>query len=106
MHINVSGAGPDTSNTIEGYAMGLVDRTPWSENDIRALDNGNAILKATLSIVLLMVSLRIPFIWENPRSSRLWWIPEVMRIMEHPLCCFITTDFCCWERGGRSLLDY
>ncbi len=73
---------------------GLADRSKFSEKDHLSLQYGNKILKATIKILYLLLELRIPAIMENPRSSRMWHIPQIKRLLDSALTTFVICDLC------------
>ncbi len=61
---------------------------------MKSLEFGNKIAKASIRILNLLLELRIPAILENPRSSRMWHLPQLVRIIQSRLAHFITSDLC------------
>ena len=75
-------------------------RHPWgirspnlSDNDRKALKIGNACLKSALRIINVCIAAKTPFILENPLTSKMFLVPEVMRIMSHKDVRVVDVDF-------------
>ena len=51
------------------------------ENDLKALNLGNAFAKFTIKLIRTLHQRKIPWMLENPWSSRVWDLPELKRIM-------------------------
>ena len=79
-----------------------VDMTGASENDVKSLISGNATCWATIKILRALNAQRIPWIMENPHSSRIWHIPELRREFARAKAHFVTTDFCQWGTAWRK----
>ena len=76
-------------------------RQPWgihprtlAENDKKACAVGNVCLKSTLKHVRISFGTRTPFIIENPLSSNMFVIPELIRIMNHKDVQVVDVEFC------------
>ena len=74
---------------------------PWGANlgtaspkDIACLHSGNATLIATIKLIKLFNRHKIPWIMENPATSRIWHIPELLEAFKRANAHWITTDFC------------
>ena len=57
---------------------------PWgcnlagaSERDLQSLELGNATAWATIQIIKQLNKYRVPWIMENPSTSRIWFLPEL-----------------------------
>ena len=81
---------------------GLQDRSKFSERDLASLELGNKITRSLIKIMNAMVQARTPFILENPRSSRLWHLPEIERIANCQLSRFVYSDYCQFGTAWRK----
>ena len=75
---------------------------PFSEKDEAALRSGNLQLRRLLPLLRLLTDLGIPWILENPASSNIWWVPALMRLMNHKRCEAILIDQCAFGQPWRK----
>ena len=82
---------------------------PWglegpslSSNDRASLAAGNATCWATVLLLRHLNRHRVPWILENPWSSKLWWIPEIAEEIRKGRGIEIMTDFCQWGTEWRK----
>ena len=85
---------------------GLADRSLFSLNDLSSLENGNRIMKAVINILNALTQACVPWILENPRSSRMWHLPEVVRLMRSKHAAFAVGDFCQYGTRWRKRTGY
>ena len=74
---------------------------PWgkpgvSDKDAAKLKVGNACLRASLKLIRCALKGKVPFIMENPWSSKIWLVPEVQELLKLPQVHFVRADFCCF----------
>ena len=74
-------------------------RCPWGyarlpPHERIKVDEGNEALRITLQIVDALNSADVPWIWENPATSRMWLVPEVRRHLQDPRSVRIVADQC------------
>jgi len=81
---------------------GLEGKELFSTNDHIALDKGNAIAVATIQVLEALVAAGTPFVLENPHSSRVWSLPEVVNIEERDDTFVLTCDFCQFGTSWRK----
>ena len=81
---------------------GLADQSRFSANDLAALQNGNRITKAVIKILNALTQAQVPWILENPRSSRMWHLPELLRLSQSRHAVFATGDFCQYGTKWRK----
>lgn len=67
-----------------------------SEKDQQKIQLGNEVFMTVYEVALLCVALGIPFIIENPLSSKAWYLPEMEHLLSLQCCSFVHTDFCMW----------
>ena len=92
--------GPLRSSELPWGLPGLTDK------DQARLDNGNAIMRATLNFLRCCVRCKVPFILENPQSSILWWLPEVLELAAVPQAQFVVTHFCQWGTPWKKATKF
>ena len=81
-------------------------RSAMSEKDQARLDNGNAIMRATLTFLQCCVRCKVPFILENPQSSIMWWLPEIIELAAVPQAQFVVTHFCQWGTPWKKATKF
>ena len=88
---------------------------PWGLPGLsgRALERckqGNATMKAALIIIRQLDKLHIPWILEQPASSKAWFLPSVQRLADQPHTTLCQTDFCMhgskWRKRPRFLCSW
>ena len=74
---------------------------PWglpacqlSEKDQERVALGNQCFKAALKIISWLDAFRIPWILENPATSKCWFLPPLQKLASCPHVCTVITDFC------------
>ena len=70
-----------------------------SSRDRAKIQLGNACAKFSCRIITLCNSLGVPALLENPRTSMLWKVPPLQRLLRAPTCVMNSTDFC--QHGTR-----
>ena len=75
---------------------------PWSEKDPERLAEGNLQLTRILPLLRTLVECGIPFAFENPHSSLVWYTPEIQAIAQHKDASFVVVDQCAWRRPWRK----
>ena len=63
---------------------------------------GNTLLKASTSLLLLCLRLRIPAALENPNTSRLWLTPQINHVLRHHGTKVFTVDYCQYDMPWRK----
>ena len=62
--------------------------------DKTRVENGNKCFLAALKIISWLDQHHIPWILENPSSSKCWFLPPLQDLMAAPHCVTVLTDFC------------
>ena len=80
---------------------------PWGfsdlpEYELEKIRLGNACFKATLKIIRWLDEERIPWILENPHSSKAWYLPEIQALLTSDHTQVIVTDFCQYGKPWRK----
>lgn len=75
------------------YPWGLpkIFLTEAERDKVRA---GNSIFRFCIQLVQLLLERKIPFILENPRSSKCWNLPAIRTLMADPRVHMVQLDFC------------
>ena len=92
-------------------------RQPWgihprtlSKNDKKALLVGNACLKSTFKIIRVCLETRTPFILENLLTSKMFLVPEVIRVMNHKDVQVVDVDVCqfgtAWKKNTKLVCGF
>ena len=78
-------------------------RYPWgipkqylTEAEKEKVDLGNKVFRTDAKIIEELLIHGIPFILENPRSSKAWFLPIMQSLLTHPSIHYVVTDFCQW----------
>lgn len=78
-------------------------RYPWgipkqylTEAEKEKVVLGNKVFKTCAKIIEELLIHGIPFILENPRSSKAWFLPVMQSLLTHPSIHYVVTDFCQW----------
>ena len=82
---------------------------PWgipqqflTEKERQSIQLGNKCFKTCLKLMKVFDSLHIPYILENPLTSKAWRLPEMMSHAQSPFISMIRADFCqfgtCWRK--------
>ena len=90
------GPGPLRSDSCPMGLPGL------SKSDQRQVTLGNAMLMFSIRLILICLALRIPFILENPYSSRCWITPIMQQVLRVAACKLIRLDFCCFGEPWKK----
>ena len=82
---------------------------PWGlpreqlcDTDYKKIQVGNACARASLQIAHACVAYNVPWIIENPHSSKLWWVPEFEALACLPSSQVRIVDFCAYRRPWRK----
>ena len=73
------------------FPWGLPDLPPHEQLKV---DQGNACFRAALKIIKWLDKYKIPWILENPSSSKAWFIPELVSLQNAAHTHLVETDFC------------
>ena len=87
---------------------------PWglpssmlSSSDQEKVRVGNACFRAALQIIKRLNVHRVPWILENPVSSKCWYLPQLSKLEASPLCTVVISDFCqfgtLWRKRTKFL---
>lgn len=80
-----------------------------SSHDMFKLDQGNQLLDVSDQIAHLCRALQVPWVLENPASSRIWLTPQLQSLVKEG-ASFITTDFCGfgmpWKKSTGLLFQF
>jgi hypothetical protein len=100
---------PCTSFSLARDRAGLIRTkdSPWglpnlSEKDQAKVDEGNATLRASLKIIMAFQDLELPWILENPNSSRLWHCDGVKAVAALDSSEKVVTDYCQFGKPWRK----
>lgn len=80
---------------------------PWGvpnlpEHEQIKVDVGNACVKSTIKIIGWLDQLGLPWVLENPHSSKIWRIPQLRRLIDARHTQVIVTDFCMFNTPWRK----
>lgn len=80
---------------------------PWGfsdlpEYELQKIRLGNACFKATLKIIRWLDKHAVPWIVENPHSSKAWFLPEMQELISSQHTQVIVTDFCQFKKPWRK----
>ena len=82
-------------------------RTALRPGDAARVTVGNVLLRFSCRVLLLAVQYRMPFTLENPKTSRIWLTPPLLRILRNRCCVVCDVDFCMfgtrWRKPTRVL---
>jgi len=87
---------------------------PWglppeflSPADFEKVQHGNRIFQAALKIINWLHTRRIPWVLENPATSKCWLLPGLKKLEASSRCVAFFTDFCqfgaAWRRSTKFL---
>lgn len=86
------------------HPMGLDSLRPSDELKVR---EGNMFLRFCCQVCHLCILLHIPFILENPATSRAWLCPPLQAVMRKKGVSFVDVDYCAfgtrWRKRTRFL---
>ena len=77
----------------EQYPWGLPEHL-LPPADQQQVQNGNACFRAAIQIIKWLNALRIPWMLENPASSKCWLLPQLQKVEASSCCTVVFTDFC------------
>ena len=74
---------------------------PWgipfkylSEKEQNSIVTGNKCFQACIKIMRWLDEAHVPYILENPSSSKAWYLPPILRHLKHPHVNFVKCCFC------------
>ena len=71
------------------------------------VETGNSCVRSALKIISWLDKRGIPWILENPRSSKMWYLPEMIRLLQSSHVRDVVTDFCqygtIWRKRTRFI---
>lgn len=70
--------------------------------DRKKLEIGNRLLFVTIRIIVACLMVKIPFVLENPHSSRCWITPLLQRLLGLQVCQYIHLDFFCFKESWKK----
>ena len=73
-----------------------------SENASKSVEIGNGCMRRALQIIALLNERGIPWLLEHPRTSRMFKLPEVIRLMNHPKVLATFLDQCQFGSAWRK----
>lgn len=86
---------------------------PWGLPNISSIKDqekvrvGNQCLRSTLRIIGWLDKMGVPWVLENPHSSKMWFVEELITLQNSPHTHVIVTDFCQfgtrWRKRTRLL---
>jgi hypothetical protein len=85
----------------------------WGLSDLTEADNkkvlvGNACVGLALHLIQLCLPAGIPGYLENPRTSRVWLVPEIIALVQARKAFFVDFDMCqygtAWKKPTRLLI--
>jgi len=71
-----------------------------SERDQAKIKNGNALLKVSIAIIRLCNKYGVPWILENPKTSRAWLTPQIKKLAETAV--FNQADYCQYKMPWKK----
>ena len=81
-----------------------------SSADQLRVESGNKCVATVLKIILWLDQRHIPWILENPSSSKCWYLPDLQQLMHAPHCVTVLTDSCQfgtkWRKRSRLLCGH
>ena len=80
---------------------------PWglpdlSDRDQEKVSIGNKCTRAAFAIIQALDSQQLPWVFEHPHSSKVWFLPELQRLQCLPHVQVVVTDFCMWGEKWRK----
>jgi len=85
----------DDSNHLWGYPT-------LSQVDAAKVLLGNRLLQYTVFLMNMLIDLSIPWVLENPWTSRAWLTPPMKRLLESKDVSFGRIDFCQYNMPWRK----
>ena len=86
---------------VAEYPWGLPPERLSSE-DREKVRIGNSCVRATLQVVKWCDAHRLPWVIENPHTSKLWQLPEIQHLLCSPHTEASIIDFCGYGRPWRK----
>lgn len=90
------GPGPLRSDSCPMGIPGL------SKSDQRQVTLGNTMLMFSIRLIVICLALKIPFVLENPFSSRCWITPIMQQLLRVSVCKLLHLDFCCFGEPWKK----
>ena len=80
---------------------------PWGiagvpPHEVEKLEVGNACILAALKIIKTLDRHGVPWVLENPHSSKMWYLPPLVDFQNSCHTTTIVTDFCQWGTRWRK----
>ena len=80
---------------------------PWglpqlSQRDAEKVAVGNACFRSAFKIIRWLDKYKIPWMLENPHSSKAWYLPELVELQNAEHTCVFYTDFCQYKTRWRK----
>ena len=75
------------------HPWGIADHL-LTEKEKASIQLGNACFKTCLRILKELDKYRVPYLLENPATSKAWWLPDLALRLTQPHGTVITADFC------------
>lgn len=89
----------------KSFPYGLFGLPPHEQEKV---DLGNKCFRSAFRIIRELDKFSIPWILENPHSSKCWYLPELIRLLSLEHVHTRVTDFCChgtrWRKRTRFLI--
>ena len=83
------------------FPWGLPKRFLTSEEHQKVVV-GNKCFQTCFELIDVLQKSQIPWILENPASSKCWFLPKMQQLMTSPACNLIITDFCQYNTRWRK----
>ena len=83
-------------------------RFPWgipgqlSDKEAASVRLGNACFRSCLRIMKALDDNQVPYVLENPHTSKAWYLPAMPRQLKLPWTKYITAGFCCFGTPWRK----
>lgn len=86
------------------HVLGLPDLRPGDQIKVT---EGNLYMKFSVQLLLLALTLVVPWTMENPATSRIWLCPQVLHVLRRRNVQLWTCEFCMfgtpWRKSTRFL---
>lgn len=85
---------------------------PWgisgfvSSKDADKINIGNLTLRSALRVARMCLRHSVPFILENPATSKMFYTPELQRIQHHASVTTVVADFCQYGAKWRKATNF
>ena len=83
------------------YPWGIPDQE-LTEKERQSIQLGNACFWSCMRIIRSLDRCRVPYILENPDTSKAWFLPPVMQHLQKPWTKYVRADFCCFGTPWRK----